>query len=290
MKKKGRDQGSGRAMRAITTAAVLLWAALRIPALASGQPKLEPAAGDEPGLAELIGGHIPPDVLVMDENGMTVRLAGLVDRPTLLALVYYTCEHVCPQVLAALGQLASGLPLAPGKDYRLIAVSFDPADTPKDAAEAKRNYLKPLGPGFPAGAWSFLTAAPEDIRRLTESLGFRYVKDSHGFTHPSVLVVLGPQAIISSYIHVTRTAYGVGFPVTFQGVATAAALSKAGEGLAGTPSPAPLLFCYPHEPENQPRFYALTAALGAGTLAAMAGLMLFLFLAGRKRVRSSTDA
>ena len=243
------------------------------------------AARIRPGLSERVGSALPADIRAIDDRGVVLKLADLVDRPVILALVYYSCEHVCPQVLGALGQLASDLPLAPGIDYRLVTLSFDAADTPQDAATAKRNYIKPLGPRFPAAAWSFLTASPEDIRRLTDSLGFRFERDSHGFIHPSVLVILGPGGRIAGYVHATRTAYGVGYPVTFSAVTIAASLRRAAAGGLEAGDPAPLLFCYPHEPEGQRGFYGLMSALGAGTLAVLAGL--FLYMAGiRKRPKT----
>ena len=263
--------------------ALTLWASATAPSIASDpvSPPGRPTAAIEPGITEHVGGKIPADILVVDEHGTSLRLEGLADRPVILALVYYSCEHVCPQVLGALGQLVSDLQLMPGKGYRLVTFSFDAADTPQDATTAKRNYIKPLGPGFPAEAWSFLTASPENIARLTDALGFSFKKDSHGFIHPSVLVILGPGGRISGYVHVTRTAYGVGYPVMFSPVAIGASLRRAADGASESQDPAPLLFCYPHEPEGQPRFYQILSALGAGTLAILAGLFLYLAF-GRK--------
>ncbi|MGB8959665.1 MAG: SCO family protein [Candidatus Aminicenantales bacterium] len=244
------------------------------------------AAADRPGVTEHVGADIPGDIFAVDDRGRSWKLADLADRPVILALVYYSCEHVCPQALGALGQLASGLPLTPGADYRLVTFSFDAADTPQDAAEAKRNYIKPLGPGFPAEAWTFLTASPENIGKLTDSLGFRFKKQPHGFIHPSVLVILGPGGRISGYIHVSRTAYGVGYPVMFSPVSIGASLRRAAAGGSEAKDPAPLLFCYPHEPEGQPRFYGVLSALGAVTLAFLGGLFLYLAV-GRKRPRAA---
>lgn len=286
MERKGGGRSTGRTTR-VAAAAMILILAAAFPSSAAVSPVPGPDS-DRPGLTERTGSRIPGNIVATDDAGRPVRLAALIDRPTLLALVYYRCEHVCPQVLGALGQLVSDLPLAAGRDYRLVTVSFDPADDSGAAAGAKRNYIKPLGPGFPAEAWSFLTASPENIRALTEALGFRVAEDTHGFVHPSVVFVLGRDGLVSSAIRVTRTAYGVGYPIVFQPQAVAAAFVRAGEGLTGPPSPAALLFCYPHEPEGQPRFTAMMTTLGVVTLAGLA--VLFLVLAGRGRPRSSPHA
>ena len=256
---------------AVLSAGILMVAASRP---LSGEETQAGAAG--PGLTEHIGALIPADILALDEQGRTVRLSDLLDRPAVLALVYYTCEHVCPLVLGALGQLASDMPLRPGVDYRLITLSFDASDTPAQAATARLNYTKPLGPKLARGAWSFLTASAEDIARLTGALGFRVEPDVHGFIHPSVLVILGPGGRIAGYVHVTRTAYGVGYPVTFPPMAIAADLQRAGAAETVGRDPAPLLFCYPHEPPAQNRFYGLMAAMGVGTLVLMAAFFVYM--------------
>lgn len=250
-------------------------------ALASAAASLLTAGEDMPdraraGLEERPGRSLPADIFAADEQGRSVRLVDLIDRPVILALVYYSCEHVCPLVLSALGGLASDPALAAGRDYRIVTLSFDAADTAAEAARARMNYTRPLGREFPAGAWSFLTASAETIARLTDALGFRFAPHSHGFIHPSVLVILGPGGRISSYVHVSRTAYGVGYPVAFAPGMMAAALGRAGAGATGAGDPAPLLFCYPDEPPAQGRFYGLMTAMGGGTLALLAGLFVYL--------------
>jgi len=239
----------------------------------------EPA---RPGLTEARGGRVPADVMAVDDRGAAVRLIDLVDRPTALALVYYSCEHVCPLVLGALGALTETMDLAPGRDYRLITMSFDPADTAADAATARTNYTKPLGPAVPDAAWAFLTASADDIARLTEALGFHFERHSHGFIHPSVLIILEPGGRISSYIHVSRTSYGVGYPVTFPPGTLSAALRRAASGATGVEDAAPLLFCYPGEPPAQARFFGLMTAMGAGTLVLMALFFVYLSTLGKR--------
>ena len=271
-------RGSGGEWSALRRFGLAVFAAgFLLAAAARPLPGAEiPAGAAGPGLTEHVGALIPADILALDELGRTVRLADLLDRPAVLALVYYTCEHVCPLVLGALGQLAADMPLRPGLDYRLITLSFDAADTPVEAATARHNYAKPLGPGLARGAWSFLTASAKDIERLTGALGFRFESDVHGFVHPSVLVILGPGGRIAGYVHVTRTAYGVGYPVSFPPLAIAMDLQRAGAAEPAGPDPAPLLFCYPHEPTAQNRFYGLMTAMGVGTLVLMAAFFVYM--------------
>jgi len=272
-----------RRVRGSLVLAVFLWTLTARPPAA--WPVSVEAGSTEPvrpGLTEARGGRVPADVMAVDDHGAAVRLVDLLDRPAVLALVYYSCEHVCPLVLGALGELPATMGLAPGRDYRIITLSFDEADATADAATARANYAKPLGPSVPAATWMFLTASAENISRLTKALGFRFARHSHGFIHPSVLVVLEPGGRISSYIHVSRTAYGVGYPVTFPPGTLSAALRGAAAGTTGAEDASPLLFCYPGEPPAQGRFFGLMTAMGAGTLVLMALFFVYLSTLGKR--------
>ncbi len=231
---------------------------------------------------EKLGRNIPFDVRCFDERGKESFLNPLIDRPTVLSLVYYTCEHICPQLLGGLAQLISELDLDPQRDYRVITLSFDSNDTPHDAAVAKRNFVKPLGPRYPDKTWRFLTAPREDIRKLTKSLGFRFRKEDHGFTHPVILVILAPGGKISRYICASKYQYGVGYPITFSKVDLTESLRAAGRWKTLASPAQPLLFCFPHEPAGRERFFTLIRVLGWGTLVGMGVLFIYL-AAGRKR-------
>jgi protein SCO1 len=261
---------------------LLMAGAMLLPFSLSGIGPSEAAVPPRaPGLTERTGQTIPGNIICLDEQGNGVRLDALIDRPTILSLVYYSCEHICPQVLVGLGRLVSGGGLGPSSGYRLITVSFDGMDMPNDAAEAKRNYTRPLPEGFPPDAWRFLTASEHDIARLTEALGFRFKREGHGFVHPEVLVVLGPGGFISRYVQVTKFAYGTAYPVAFAPVPMASFLREAAARRTGSGPEDPVLFCFPGEPSGQAGYFGLLRVAGWGTLVALAALFIFLS-AGRR--------
>ena len=68
-----------------------------------------------------------------------------------LAFVYYRCPMLCTQVMNGISSALKALPFAPGNDFDVVLVSFDPRDTPADAAEKKRTHLQ---------YWSTETTAP----------------------------------------------------------------------------------------------------------------------------------
>ena len=85
------------------------------------------------GIEEKTGQTIPADITLYDENGAEVRLGDLLGKPAILTLVYYTCDRICPQMLAGLAQVLPQLSLTPDKQYRVLTVSFDETDTPEIA-------------------------------------------------------------------------------------------------------------------------------------------------------------
>ena len=105
---------------------------LLLPGRAAGHENLtpgDPEAGGI-GLEEKTGQVIPPGLVFRDENGVEVRLGSLMGKPAILTPVYYSCEHICPQMLEGLSQALPRLAVELGKDYRVITVSFDASDTP----------------------------------------------------------------------------------------------------------------------------------------------------------------
>ncbi len=235
---------------------------------------------------EKTGHSIPSGIRCVNDRGREFPLLDLVDRPTILSLVYYNCEHICPQLLSGLGQLIQSLALDPKRDYRVITLSFDSEDTEREAALARRNYTKPLGSGFPEETWSFLVAAQRDIEELTGALGFSFQKEEHGFTHPAILAIIAPGGKICRYVYASKYHYGVGYPVTFSKVDIAQSLRAAGRGETSSGARGPLLFCFPHEPERQIESLRLMRAVGWGTLVGLAILFVYL-AAGRKRSKET---
>ena len=188
------------------------------------------AAKGEIGITEKTGQFIPRDMAFYDEKGQKIKMGDLLGKPLILTLVYYTCEHICPQLLAGLAAALPRLATAAGKDYRVVTVSFDPTDTPAAAANIKRNYVKAAGEKLASDGWTFLTGDHQNIDRLTDAVGFHYRQDIHGFNHPVVLIFLSPEGKISRYYSVTKYDYGAAYPVTFSSFDLNVALAEAAQG------------------------------------------------------------
>jgi protein SCO1 len=251
---------------------------------------------DTPGVLEKGGQYLPADLIFLDENGKEVRLASILDKPIILTLVYYSCTDICPQILGGLAITLGNIKLVPGKDYKIVTVSFDKEDTPAVAKRSKGNYLNAIGKPFPTEAWYFLTGNKDNITRLTNAVGFSFKretatgslgfatrKQSIGFTHPSVLIFLAPGGKVTRYLYVEKSHYGTLAPIAFSNVEITTSLVDASQGRVWEGSRNPLRLCFPRLSENEARFFTLTASVGLATIICLAAFFFYLRRSGRKR-------
>jgi protein SCO1/2 len=149
------------------------------------------------------GALLPLSANLQDESGRAVTLGEFFTGvPIILDLEYLRCRTLCGLTLAGLVTRLAALPLVAGRDYRLLAVSIDPRDTPADAAAAKAKYLGLYGrPGGDAG-FVFLTGRAAETARIADAAGFRYAYDAalDQYSHPAGVVVAAPDGHISRYL------------------------------------------------------------------------------------------
>ncbi|MBI5100138.1 MAG: SCO family protein [Nitrospirae bacterium] len=158
-------------------------------------------AGLEISLNEQLGSYVPLDIHFYDEKGESVILKNLINKPTVIAPVYLSCTNTCPLLLLGLADVIGKTKLKPGKDYQVLAVSFDENDTSQTASEKKPGYLKATNIPFPDNAWNFLTGKAESIQKFTQAVGFQYKKEDTGFSHPVVLIVVSTEGKIVRYLY-----------------------------------------------------------------------------------------
>ncbi len=84
---------------------------------------------------------------------------------------------------------------------QMLIVSIDPLDTPARADSAKHKFLDDVLPAARAERWHFLSGAPSDISRLTESVGFSYGYDqgTRQYAHPAGFTLITPEGKIARY-------------------------------------------------------------------------------------------
>ena len=154
---------------------------------------------------EHLGEKIPLDLPFIDEQGDTVLLADFLskDKPVLLTLAYYRCPMLCGLVLEGLSKGIANLDFLPGRDFQMITVSINPAESYTLAAAKKKNTLAAIEKPINSEGWAFLTGAEENSKRLADALGFKYyyVEERKEYAHPAVSFFLTNEGIISRYLY-----------------------------------------------------------------------------------------
>ena len=103
-----------------------------------------------------LGQQLPLDASFRDETGKAVKLGDYFGKkPVILSLVYYQCQILCMEDLNGLVGALEMVNLTPGKDFQIVIVSIDPAETPAIAAAKKAVYVKRYGRRTPQGAGTF---------------------------------------------------------------------------------------------------------------------------------------
>lgn len=181
---------------------LLFFVVLSAAAAARAVARTSPLLFQDVRIEQRLGATLPLDAEFRDQFGAPVRLGDYFGaKPVLLMPVYYTCPNICSEALQGLVEGISPLPLHPGRDFEIVAFSFNAAESPAEARakldEVTMNYAGRHGsPG-----WHFLTGGPQAIAALTQAIGFHYRYDAaHSmFIHASGLVVASSAGTISSY-------------------------------------------------------------------------------------------
>jgi len=230
----------------------------------------------EVGINEKLGSQVPGNISFIDEKGDTVTIGELVDRPTLVSLVYYTCPSVCrpllTEVTGMLGKLEK-MDMEPNRDYRMITISFDNTDSPAGSARVKDEYYKALPDGFPRDGWTFLTGDSASVAAFTNAVGFAFKRNQTGFAHPTTLVVLSKERKITRYL--TGSEY---LPLDIK-----MALFEAREGRVGPTIVKFYKFCFSYDPKGEKFVLNATRVVGLSTLVGVAAVVVFVSASGRRR-------
>jgi protein SCO1/2 len=230
------------------------------------------------GFDQRPGAALPLDLVMRDAEGNPVALADLFgERPVILTPVYYTCPMLCGLVLNGLVTSLKTLPFEPGRDYEVVAFSFDPSDGAEEATARRNNAVTRFGRDNDGAGFHFLTGDQESITRLTEAIGFRYAKDgdSGEFAHTAGLVLATPDGRIA------RQLFGVEYAPRDMRLG----LVEAGEGKIGGIVDAVLLYCFHYDPTIG-RYSAMTMNLvrlgGVLTMILLGGFVLLMLWRERR--------
>ena len=259
--------------RVAALAALLLGAAAGV----SAQPAL-PAALERAGVDQRPGQPVPLDSRWVDQHGTEVRLGDLLgERPALLVPVYYDCPMLCGLILDGLVRSLKGVPLEPGVDFDVIAVSFDPSEGPAEALGRHDTAVARYDRETAASGLHFLSSDQPTIDAVMQSIGFRYNYDEESgeFGHAAAVIVLTPEGRVARYF------LGVEFPPRDIRLS----LVEAAENTIGGVVDKVLLYCFKYDP-SLGRYTAATMNLvRAGGILTLAILIAFVLLSLRRERR-----
>ncbi len=219
------------------------------------------------GFDQRLNEQVPLDLVFRDETGRAVRLGDyLGGKPIILSLVYYNCTTLCPMILDGLVRSLTPLSFDIGKQFAMLTVSFDPRETPAQAAAKKAEYVRRYHRPGAADGWHFLTGEEAAIRQLTKAVGFRYIYDekTDQFAHAAGILMLTPQGKVARYFY--------GFDFSPRDLRLG--LIEAAANTIGTPIDQVLLYCYHYDPltgryglivMNTLRLAGLATVLALGT-------------------------
>jgi protein SCO1 len=266
---------------------LLVAVSLAIPAIAqySAEKPLGASAQSTPtflknaGIDQRLGTQIPFNLHFRDAAGVDAPLGQYFGKkPVAMAMVYYKCAMLCPQVLHGLAASLSQTGYAPARDYDVVVASIDPTDTPADAAAARQKFLTQLGGNVPAGSVHFLTGQQPEITALANAIGFHYVRvpgpdgKMTQFAHSSVIMVATPEGKLSKYLT----------GVEYQPRDVRLALLEASDHRIGSATDLILLYCCSYSPTEGRYTVSVLRVLGLAGMATVFGLALMLYLLARK--------
>ena len=195
----------------------------------------------------------------------------------LLNLVYYTCPMLCGEELAGEASALGMLQFTPGNEYEVVSVSFNPDETPKDAAEKKQIYIARMNEhlehktdgerlAFPDRA---AAARSSNWRTRSASTTAAIRAPSSSFMPPAIMIVT-PAGKIAQYY------YGVEFsPKDIR-----LGLIEASRDKIGTLVDQVLLYCYHYDPKTG-RYGAVVTNImrlaGAATMLILGGFLIVMF-------------
>ena len=233
------------------------------------------------GLEQRLNQPLPLTASFVDDWGKPVTLGQYFhQRPVVMALVYFKCGMLCPQVLHGMAEGLKASNFKAGKDFDVVVTSIDPTDTPPDAATAKKTFLEELGDNSAMAAANvhFLTGQEPSITSLSEATGFHYVRvpgpdgKMDQFAHSSVIMFATPDGRMSQYLS------GIDYPSRDVRLA----LVSASQHKIGTAKDLFLLYCCNYVPSSGKYTVDVLRLLGIGAMVTLAGVGIGFYLLSRK--------
>ncbi len=156
------------------------------------------------GVDQKYGNQVPGDAVFRDDHWRTIRFGDLYGkRPIIVMPMFFECQGVCSVEVDSLMQAAIQMDnLNVGRDFDIVLLSINPKETPSLTSVRWNSAVKLYGRAGSEDGFHFLTGTYENIRKVTDALGFKWVynpKDGN-INHPAGLMVLSSKGQITGYM------------------------------------------------------------------------------------------
>jgi protein SCO1/2 len=191
---------------------------------------------------------------------------------------------LCNQVLNGLTGSLKGISFDAGKEFDVVAISFDARefDKPDLAKNKKASYMERYGrPGTEKG-WHFLTGTQESIDQVTSAAGFSYKWDekSEQFAHAAGVMIATPEGKLSRYF------YGIDYApkdVKF-------GIIESADNKVGNTAEKMLLYCYHYDPATGKYGLAILRVMRLGGILTLIGMGVMGFMFWRRNKKRAVSS
>lgn len=245
-----------------------------------------PKALKKVGIEQKLNAQLPLESKFKDSTGKEVNLGDYFgkEKPVVLALVYYECPMLCNEVLNGLTGSLKGMSFDVGKEFDVVAISFDPRENEKPnlTKNKKVSYVERYNRPDAAKGWHFLTGEQSEIDKVTEAVGFNYSFDekTDQFAHAGGIMVITPEGKLSRYF------YGIDYsPKDLK-----FGIMESSENKIGNPAEQLYLYCFHYDPSTGKYGFAILNLLRVFAVATLIGLGAMLFVFWRKNKNANLNS
>ncbi|MFC2114531.1 SCO family protein [Bacteroidota bacterium] len=225
----------------------------------------------EIGIYEHLDEYIPQGLQFYDIDSNLVDFNSLIDKPTILVLVYFTCPGICSPLLDGVAEVIDRADINLGTDYQVLTVSFNSSETPILAKNKRLNYLKQIKKEIDQDYWKWFTGDSANIARLTDAVGFKFKREGKDFIHAASLVVLSPDGKITRYLYGT----------VFNQFDLKMAVIEASKGQSSPTISKVLKYCFSYDADGKKYVFNITKI--SATAVILFALSFFLILVLKKK-------
>jgi len=127
-----------------------------------------------------------------DQDGRRAALDTLRGTPRVVAMIYTSCQYVCPLIVDEMQQVERALSAGERAQVGFALFSFDPE---RDSVGALKAYAAKRS--LDESRWRLYTGAADDVLDLAAVLGMRIRMEPDGeFSHSTIVTVLDREGLI----------------------------------------------------------------------------------------------